>query len=344
MIERQMRYVPIHGKSHLCRLPNLPEPLPEYPGKSKRAIMVFPIFQRDRFADGNTLELSHLFDFTIRSGVWARRTWQMYSDLVDYDIQMAFYVHEEARSLILPILKDNFVDDKDIYLRSDAEFRDPNNRLWYPLKIAAATDTRFKDYDYVLVTDIDLFIGTPNREKLNFFERLFNLSPGGYGALHVFDHQTSIHDDIWLMKMSECYPTQEEQAMEWFRRARTLLDSEEKMDVFRADTPPHRIGLNGCFHVFPAKHFHRFRPNDIELLNNCARLLQCDEPSVSVFHTQTGFPVYSVIDELGIRKITSLREISDESLTEPYLCHPGHFRYEMEWREDLDVLKQEQLI
>lgn len=344
MRERLIPYASVQGKAHLCRLPDLDEPLQSYPGESKRAIILMPLFLRDRFADNKTLEVRHLFDFTVRSGLWAIRSWQKFSDVIDHDIQMAFHVHAEARSLILPILRDNGIPDKDIFYQSDAEFRDPNGRLWYPLKIAALTDPRFRDYDYVICCDTDMFIGSPNGEKLDFFDRLFDFSSNDYGALHVFENYYSLDADVWLMKMSECYEGDEAKKTEWLRRAAEILDSDEKLDVFRTTEPPRRIGLNGCFHVFPAKYFHRFKPDDVKLLREAARLMQCDEPSVSVWHIQTGNPVYSLIDELGIRKITSLRDVTDPTLTEPYMCHPGHFRYEPEWRDDLGIPKYEELL
>lgn len=322
-------------KHHLWRLPDIPQErqLPSYPGASFRALALFPLFQTA--PDDGSLE-HHL----VRSACWARRSWLLFSDAIDLDIKIGFYVGDTVLDIVCPLLAKNGIDvDTHVFLMDETDFEgDPHTHLGK--KMAMWVDRQFSDYDWVLQFDCDMFLGSVEKSgQLPFFNYITHHDPipGAIAAYYDTNriNQRNLEDFHWWCKLDPSKDDAYQQQL-WFTRAKELVPK-YVVDKYR-DNSKITGEVHGGIYAMPAKHMHQHQWDDCEWIAKGGRLLQDDEAVFSLWLSQ-GDPLFCIYHEMGVEFVTEVNMIRDKREKSPvYFSHIGNIIEEWFWREDIDAL------
>ena len=322
-------------KHHLWRLPSIDEDRQPktYPGKSKECIALYPLFQ----THGDDASLEH---HLIRAACWGRRSFLLFSDAVDLDIKIGFYVGDTVLETVTPILEENGIDvDDDIFIMDESKFEgDPVTHLGKKMSIFC--DKQFLDYKWVVQFDCDMWLGSPKRKSFNFFQYIITHAKNGVLAITAYtdqnkkSHKFHIKDKCWWHNLLDT-DNDKEKINEWLSRTRELSG-----DISEAYTGKN-IKIPDCHggtYAFPIQHYHKNYPELVDWIKRAGKLLQDDEAVFSLWNLK-GEPLYSISDETGITfcgempQIKGLHENGDI-----YFSHIGGFVEEWYWREDADAL------
>ena len=316
------------NKIHLWRLPDLPEPAFTYLGASKQAIVLLPIFYARR--DPTAIE-----DWAVRSALWARRSWLKFSDALHYDVAVKFYVEVESAWQILPIFDRSGVERDDIIFFHGNHFESDLKSNTGNKKTAVHTDTRLSGYDWVVVSDIDLFVASPDRTILPFFEKLFSAAPA-FGAAKTSkpgDNKDNLIKSNWLDAIDN-KESRDDKITEWVNRAMKVL-STLQMSPYMCEGIDYKTCHNGLT-VFPAKEYHRDYPEALEWLVEATILLAADQCTWSMFDIK-GHKVFDICDTFDIDFVLDWRVDLEKVGGRPYLFHFNNYETEHLWRDDLDI-------
>lgn len=312
------------NKEHLARLPDLPKPYPQRYQELTKAIVVIPLFSTHR--DPTAIE-----DWLVRSALWARRSWLKFTDVADYNVAVKFYVEIESGERIIPILDAN--GKPDIMLFHGAKFESDLKSNTGNKKVAVYADERFKIYDWVLIADADLFVASPDRNKMSFFQRLFERSPS-FGALRTSkpgDNGENTIKSNWLDAIDNKETVQEKKE-EWIRRAKYVL-TPWQLDGYLYPGADYKTCHNGLT-TFPAKEYQSHYRECCEWLVYATGLLASDQCTLSMLDTK-GHKVFDISDELNLDFVLDWRvnELPDV----PYFFHFNNYDAENLWRSDLGI-------
>ena len=322
-------------KHHLWRLPSIPKNRQpeEYQDDSQNILVIFPLFQTN---DGD-ISLEH---HIVRSACWARRSWILFSDAVKRRIKIAFYVGDTVIDRVFPLLKENGIDpDTHVYLLDEAPFEgDPTTHLGK--KLSFFNDSQFRDYEWVLQMDADMFLGSPSKEQGEFFS-FFETAPKIPGAVRANlrsntpPHHNLEHHHWWHVLLHEV--DDKTKIEEWLKRAGKLADT-HVVDAY-TDTERFITTCHGGIYAFPTKYYQNNHPEDCKWIAKAGRLLQDDEATFSLWHMR-GKPLFCIATEIGIPFCTEVGHIYEEraKADKIYLSHFATFNQEWVWREDIDAL------
>ena len=322
-------------KHHLWRLPSIPEAKqPEsYPDKSHECVAVIPLFQGQ--PDDVALE-HHL----VRAACWSRRSWLLFSDAVELGIKIGFYVGDTVIDRVFPILEENRINiDSDVFIMNESVFEgDPVNCLGK--KMSVFCDEQFLDYRWIVQLDCDLWLGSPNRDSLDFFQYVVTHDTVGIGSgtAHAEPYSAApyanLEDTVWW----KCLLDSDDKAAQcavWIERARSLVG-----DVVEAymDDDIWCIDGSGGIYTFPIQYYHSERPDLVDWVARAGQLLQDDEAVFSLWRMM-GEPFYSISDELGVQSCFTVEDIlSAHERGDVYFSHLANLCAEWFWREDADAL------
>ena len=275
-----------YSKMHLWRLPNLNMPQFRVENPSKRILMLIPIFQknpgRQFIAESGAI-----------SAIWAKHSWLKNTDAIENGIEIKFYLEDQAKAQAMPTFEANGIDMEDIILFNGVPFEGVPHNV-FGKKCAAFTDMRFRDYDWILQIDCDVFAMSMDGDKLLFFESFFQgCVEGEIGNLYCLVQEPPPSN--WFRSiLPPDTPIGECQA-EWRRRSESLI-GKENADKFW-DPDAWTLAAGGGMHAFPAKHFMQHRLTDVEWFANAAQTMQDDEAVIALWHAK-GNPVWNIKDKL----------------------------------------------
>ena len=288
------------NKCHLIRLPNLSEPSPKVENTSKRLLVLFPLFSARRGVD-------YVKESGAIGAVWARDSWLRNTDAIEYGIEMKFYVEDKVSDRAIPILQSNFVDMEDVLLFNAEGFGDTH----FSKKIVAFTDLRFREYDWILVMDIDIFAVSETGAKVPFFHAFFEgCIEGQIGNCCSLVRENGVPIN-WTSYFSPPETPFDEAQARWRAVAETLVDKALIANFWDEEVTSMITG--GGMHVYPAKTLMQNSDN-LEWFIRVAQTIGDDEPVIALWHAR-GNPVWNVKERVNFNEVFIGPEISDNYQT-----------------------------
>ena len=305
-------------KRHLRNLPDL-EPNQVMDGTVRepgKYLMLLPMFEGQR-------DKAYIADHVALSAIWARYSWLRYSDALEYNVEIKFYVEERVKDQAIPVLDRNFVDPSDVIFFN----ADKLEGVWPHVgggwitggmkKAASYNDYRFKNYEWVFDMDSDIFVLSQNREKLPFFRTFF---------------ERCVADTIgvcWPNFRSAPIATPRTEGWlripDWRERLERL-SSPEIVDLF-FDENRNFLICNGGIVAMPARYMMNDRREVCEFLTTACRELLDVEAAMSLY-AALGNPLFDVFQDQPIcllhtdKGIEGLREFQElQEKGEPFLLH-----------------------
>lgn len=344
-------------KAHLCRLPNFEpnEIPPRVENLSKKGLVIIPLF------GATTGSAAYVKSVGLISALWARRSWLLNSDAMDYGIEVKLYMenHFRENAEIMSILDTNGVTDADI-LWFDGSFVEgavpvsdkAGTYLARSAKVCTVyTNRQMEDYDWIFMADSDLFVIKSGEHRLPFFSDFFK---------SVYDPDLSGQDrpynlmSFYVNDKPPAPPYQTEKVLarvqfssveEWKADFEALLGS----DMLDRYCNPDRWFMipHSSLHAFPAKHFMRERWDDCEFLIKIARIMISDEQTLSVWHslgheigdlsrTLDNCPMHMVVEPNVGYTVDEVHSLFDAGI--PYIIHFGAITLESIWREGIGAI------
>lgn len=316
------------AKSHLWGLPTLNKETPNYPGESKRGLVIFPIFLT---RPGDTSIEHHI----VKSAAWARRSWIIFSDAEALDIGMKFYVELQVKDRVLSLLRENGMNTERDVLYFDGRDMEGEPQTHLGKKLSMFSDNQFKDYDWVWQMDVDMFLASPTRKKYPFFERVIEHEKE-IGASEVWELKKGIvlQDMHWWNYLLDA--NDETKTQEWLRRAAMLIDPKEVDKYLEPFTG--RMSIGGGIYAFPAKTFLANRESDCEWIVRAGKIMQDDESVFSLWCAK-GEKLFDIANYLQIEFDPRAEWVAKRyHHTDHFLNHVGRMDYEYLWRKSFDSL------
>lgn len=281
----------IPDKIHLAQLPDMDvsQIPPRLEDSSTRGLVLLPIFLGfPNFLPDRDDAAHHV----TRSAIWARRSWLMNTDALDYGIAVKFYVEEHVRDSAAPIFEKNFVDEADILWFDGSQLEGTlGSGMTHGIKKCSSyNDDRFRDYDWIFDVDSDVFVISPDGEKYPFFRNFFNNCPENtVGACYVrspiYQSECLTPDDMGWSLFEEDTPDA------WKGRFEAIAGRDMLEKYF--DPKVWIMTCNGSIIAFPAKHFMRERRTDCDFFVDTTRELLDLEATLSLWHS-LGNPLYNI--------------------------------------------------
>ena len=271
-------------------LPLAKEP-ERYPVGSERLVLI-PIFSCRFYGthEHNPKAWNKLAAYA-RHALHARRTWMEHTDAREYGVAVKFYVDATVMGRVAPVLEAGGVDvEADVILFWDA--RGPEDWARLSKETRMLWDLRFRDYEWVVVGDADLFVSLGH---LNFFERL-EQERLELGFLTLY-HETGaslcehgpVRDRVILThgmeyaRINSCvHATGRE-----FRDAKDLLER-IGLERWRVTEEQALLIPALALMVFPAKSYHADRQFFLEWLRFYAPELGTGEACLEIWHQLYG--------------------------------------------------------
>lgn len=131
-----------------------------YPTTGK-ILFLYPAFQT---APGDDTVAHH----TIQSAIWSKHSLIENTDCVHYGVDVKYYIEEKVGYLVDPVLEANGVTEDEVLWfdgsRYDESYPEGKVRFSLSKTCAAFVDERFRDYEWVVIFDNDIFfvVNTPN--------------------------------------------------------------------------------------------------------------------------------------------------------------------------------------
>ena len=282
------------GKAHLGRLPNLTAETPRVENPSKRLLMLFPLFKsgaRD----------TYITDGGVIGGIWARHTWLKHTDALNYGIEVKFYIDEKVKDIALPIFEVNGIDTDDLlFFDSDPIEREDLGANHPPSKkLVAFADDRFKDYDWIIIIDCDIFVMSFTGVPVPFFEKFFNgCIEGQIGNMCAMAMGEGVPIN-WVAKLMDYNNPWEALQQNWRSEAGRII-SKEDVEVFW-NPNKHSMICGGAIHAYPAKAMMQ-SPENAEWFINAARVMQDDEAVIALWWAK-GEPVWDMRERLKFNEV-----------------------------------------
>ena len=338
-------------KAHLWGLPNMETAPPPVEHPSKRGLLIFPLFR-----GGADTDLAH---HDAQAACWARHTWLSFSDARDFGIEAKFYVEEQCQEQVEAVFEQNHILSEDVvYFEADhLEDRYPDGSFTgYGKRAAFYTDKRFKEYEWIVQADTDIFVMSGKKEKFPFFQPFFDacqepiigsLGFNNRGGL-VQKPFPNIDSSYWIYRVFphnyRSVKTDDEYVAEWLRRAKDLVGENAIKPFYDSSlrfAEPH-TGIS----TFPARYFMKHRWEDCEWLSKAGRELQAIESPLSLWSAM-GHPVFDMEKEMELQLISlnsmgtprGYEKFVEYSLSEtPFLFHYHYPLIELMWRREIGAL------
>ena len=319
------------SKIHLGKLPDLTDDTTPRPSSiSRKGIVLLPLFK-------NSDIIAHHVGVC---ACWAHRTWLSFTDAIDYGIEVKFYVDERVRDAAMPILERNFIREDDVIFHDNARQFDVPYPTTAIQKAASYTDDRFADYDWIFDVDTDIFVISPNREKLPFFRHFFDIcDTEKIGVSWVSMANLTPTDLHWASDITES------EVDAWKSRFLALVGEKIAATYFDPQAPI--VVLNGGVIGLPVKHFQQSRWDDLEVITRGARDLRDLEAGLSVWDAlrsdrcgNSFFNIFSGIRALNFRdadpgEVQRFNDFCNEG--EPFLFHYFSSQVLRNWYQGIGV-------
>ena len=317
-------------KSHLWGLPDTVKPVTSYPGESKEGIGIYPIFG----IYPHDISIEH---HIVKSACWARRSFVEYTDAVEYDIGLKFYVELSVADRVIPLLRNQGIDIDREVLYFDGRFFD-GDHIFLGKKLAAFNDEQFIDYKWLWLMDVDMFASSPNRIRFNFFSELIT-SPQEIGAseIHQFGEKETFKDKHWWWRIGDDTTSDDEKHVEWLRRLSILA---QPVTVAKYTTKySDAVQVGGWLYSFPASHFLANRKEDCKWIAHAGKIMQDDEAVFSLWKASGNrlIDLSQEVVEVPIIK-EHLDVITYFNEGNPYIVHVGMYPFQYYWRYGFDAL------
>ena len=323
----------IPAKIHLAKLPDLTEEKipPRSSTVSKKGIVLLPLFK-------NPEVIAH---HAAVCACWAHRSWLLYTDAIDYGIEVKFYVDERVRDTAIPILERNFIREDEVIFHDNARQFDVNYQTTAIQKAAAYTDNRFEDYDWIFDVDTDIFIMSPNREKMPFFRSVFEICDmNKIGVSWTTIEEITPTDLHWAGRIPKAESTA------WKSRFLKLVG--EKIVEVYFDSQEPIVTLNGGIIALPVKHFQHARWDDLEFIVKAARDLRDLEAGLSVWDAVSSdgrgnsfFEIFPMIRAANMSSdgiVHAVQHFQDQySEGHPFLFHYAASSMTQNWYQGIGV-------
>ena len=308
----------LYMKRHLRNLPDLEsdQVMDGTVREKGKYLMLLPMFEGQR-------DKAYIAEHVALSAIWARRSWLRYSDALDYNVEIKFYVEERVKDQAIPVFDRNFVDSSDVIFFN----ADKLEGVWPHVdggfitggmkKAASYNDYRFKNYEWVFDVDSDIFVLSPNKEKLPFFRTFF---------------ENCVADMIgvcWPNFPKSPYPTPDNQGWmripDWRERLEALSSPELADSFFDENT--NFLICNGGIVAMPARYMMNERRETCEFLTTACRELLDVEAAMSLY-AALGNPLFDVFQDQPIcllhtdKGIEGLHEFQVfQEKGDPFLLH-----------------------
>ena len=316
-------------KHHYTRFPHMPATVapPAY-GTDGRAIGVFLIF--DRFVDRPSTDIE---DWLVKSAAWARRSWILNSDAMEQGVALKFYVEEQVRDRVDPLLVDYHVDiSKDVIYFDGEPFKETmachfNGRGGK--QAAIFSDPQFRDYEWVFQIDADMFLARPPgvTGHYPFFERFLDKIVTDFAVIDLHGHRP-ISEMRWpVQKMNEFEGDECRKA--WCEFASVLANKDVNLDsVFR--------GNSAAMTAFHANALWNGHLDVLGWMTHAGKRLQSDEGMFSLL-MYMGEEVTGIMSLLGLSGVWGVEQLYQvRERGDFYLAHMG-LPHEWDWRADIGV-------
>ena len=275
-------------KAHLHRLPNFEahEVPPKIGKPSKTGVVIIPLFAGQPNSDGSPGYSGAEFSGCM-SALWARRSWLLNSDAMDYSIDVKIYMEKHFRQsdAIMSILKQNRATEEDIIwfdgsaLEGAIPVKGGYLSAWAK-KCVLWADKQLQGYEWIFEADSDLFIMKHGDTCLPFFYEFFKKRLS-YNLMS-FSIGTKPKDPPY--RTAERLLRVGLSSFEAWKEDFENLLGQDMLDRYcnpdRWFMVPHNP-----LHVFPARHLMQERWTDCELLIKIARIMLSDEQTLSVWHS-----------------------------------------------------------
>ena len=308
-------------KEHLARLPDLP-PSKQIvtSAETKEALVIYPIFS------GNNGITSSIENHFVRSACWSRRTWFLFSDALELNIAVKFYVEESILGIIEETLEKCGVDiDKDVLLFNMEINPDPETES-LGKKTSFFNDDQFSGYKWVLLMDCDMFLACDNDSQMPIFRYLASrdYSNKEIGVIRgVFDREAIDPSHKQLTFKSRHRKL-------WKKYAHNLVDDDIYLRVSSEKEFIPRF--HGGLYLFPSMLFHKNYKTDCEWLYEAGKLFGNDETAIELWAAK-GNEGFSLVDEFDVLFFRDQRPYKRDV---PYFMHLSNTKIETIWRNDID--------
>ena len=330
----------LYMKRHLRNLPDL-EPDQVMDGTVRepgKYLMLLSMFEGQR-------DKAYVADYVALSAIWARYSWLRYSDALEYNVEIKFYVEERVKDQAIPVLDRNFVDPSDVIFFNANKLEGVLPHVdggWITggmKKAASYNDYRFKNYEWVFDVDSDIFVLSPNKEKLPFFQTFFENcvedmigvcwpnfpnppypTPENQGWLKIFAEASQMMIDTGI-------PADQSRLKipDWREQFEALSSPKLADDFF--DESANFLICNGGIVAMPARYMMNERREVCEFLTTACRELLDVEAAMSLY-AALGNPLFDVFQDQPIcllhtdKGIEGLREFQElQEKGEPFLLH-----------------------
>ena len=157
-------------KMHLANLPKISD-FPDWQGDGKEIALVIPVFSF-------TEDATHVKSYIAKAAAWSLYTWKLNSDLKKYKAQCFIYVESgPVARAALPILRKYGVTESNIKV---APY---DKTAWLGKCVQPIFEKDFSDFEYVCISDIDLFAAAGrDGEPLEFCDKILAAQPKGFGC------------------------------------------------------------------------------------------------------------------------------------------------------------------
>lgn len=336
------------NKAHLARLPNLEshEVPPRVVSPSKRGLVIIPLFT------GITNLIDDKVFVGLISALWARRSWLLNSDAMDYGIEIKLYMENclSEDEHIMSILEQNGAREEDIlwFDGSSVEGTIPvENKKGTYFSQNGKTNTIFTNrelevYDWVFRADSDIFVVKSGENCLPFFSDFFKQEL----PYNLMSFCTNRQPPNPPYRTPESLRRVQFSSFEEWKTDFEALFGRNMLDRY---CNPERWFMvpHNSLHAFPAKHFMSERWADCEFLIKVTRIMIDDEGSLSVWHslgneigdlteTLDNCPMHLVVEPNVGHTVDTVHKLFDDGI--PYIVHFGELTLETIWRKGIGAL------
>lgn len=283
----------------LYELPNVDEPVQSGVKQDSSCLALIPVFRQVYSRSANTLAY-------IKSAIYSRKLCLENTDAVSEGVAVKLYIERELENIVIPILEANAIDlDEDIIWFATPPLEKSRQGRWgrYSKKMVSYWDHYFKDYEWIVCSDADLFWVADGK----FFEKLKAYPKKQIGYIRKsFTHNWKKRLEISTSKGG--IPV--EQLLEMAHVPKEIQQHGELESV---------VGYLWCY---PAKHFHQNHNDFIQWMWNYAPYLGDDEICVLLYQKLFGLELFDIRKTFDINTQKTYDYIKKPKNT----CHLIHGR------------------
>lgn len=337
-----MRDPRFKGNPDKCFFINLPNlnggmvPL-DYPGKSKQAIVLFSLFLADPETSNSP------FEYYIKTACWARKSWLAYSDAIELDIPIKFYVEDIMRDRALAIFEENGIDESEIIFANIDDMNPPAGKHPKLAKIMASIkDERIQEYEWVLINDADVFMCKGLKEgppRFPFFRKLTKYKQEATFPLVSLRNLSVNHlkkgrlDSYFSRSITDHYSIEQKREL-WLEDLARLTSSDfiKRFELGIDFQFPH-----ASLRMVPLRHFVKNRTDELNWIYEATRLIRNEEAAFGIYTAFFNRPLNAFSKDFDIQYelVNQRHQYRTQNI---YFSHPTRQENEYYWRKSIGSL------